>query len=66
MNRLQELRKEAGLSQSGLAVESGISVRTIQDYEQGRVRLNGISIERALPLSRALGVSMEDLLEDGD
>ena len=63
MGHLQKLRKAAGLSQSQLADKSGISWRTIQEYEQGRKRLNGISIERALPLARALGVTIEDLID---
>ena len=64
MSRLQELRKSTGLSQPQLAEKSGVSLSMIRDYEQGRRSLNGIGIARALPLARALGVSIEDLIED--
>lgn len=61
---LKELRVKAGLSQSQLANEVGISVRTIQDYEQGRSDINGIGLARAKKLADALGCKMEDLLEE--
>lgn len=64
MSKLQNLRKSAGLSQGGLAKASGISVRTIQDYEQGKLDVNGIGIKRARDLARALGVAIEELIED--
>ena len=63
MSHLQELRKTAGLSQSQLAEKSGVSLSMIKDYEQGRRSLNGIGIARALPLARALGVSIEKLID---
>jgi len=64
MNRLKYLRESVKLSQSELAKKSGLPLRTIQEYEQGRRKLSGISIERAKPLSDALSVNIEDLLEE--
>ena len=34
--KLQEVRRQAGLSQSELAKLSGVKLRTIQEYENGR------------------------------
>jgi transcriptional regulator with XRE-family HTH domain len=64
MSKLQDLRKAAGLSQSGLATASGVNVRTLQDYEQSKLNINGISIVRAKAIADALGVRIEDLIED--
>lgn len=54
--RLQSLRRQAGLSQAGLARKSGISIRTIQEYEQQRRRP---SIDVAERLAAALGVPLD-------
>lgn len=56
--RLQEFRMRAGLSQSGLAEKSGVSVRTLQEYEQGKMVP---SIDKAAKLAQALGVSLDEL-----
>ena len=39
--KLKDQREKAGLSQGKLADKAGLSVRTLQDYEQGRKNLNG-------------------------
>ena len=36
MNKLKQIREQAGLSQSQLAERAGVSLRTLQDYEQER------------------------------
>jgi transcriptional regulator with XRE-family HTH domain len=64
MAKLKDLRETAGLSQSVLARKSGLSVRTLQDYEQGRRDINGIGIKRAAALVAALGCNIEDLLTE--
>lgn len=61
--KLKEKRTAAGLSQSGLATASGISVRLIQDYEQDHKPINKGAAITIYKLSKALGCSMEDLLE---
>lgn len=61
--RLQALRKEAGLSQSGLAAQSGVPIGTIQDYEHARY---GPSLEIAVKLARALGKPLEAFLPSGE
>jgi len=56
---LQKLRQKAGLSQSGLAKKAGLSVRSIQNWEQGH---RGPSAQGIIALSRGLEVSAEVLL----
>lgn len=58
--KLQELREEAGLSQSELARASGVSVWSLRGYEQGRREPLWDVI---FPLARALGVSCEAFAE---
>lgn len=60
--RLKDLRMSAGLSQSGLAKLSGVSVRTLQDYEQGKKRLAGAAAETVVRLAGCLGTTAEELL----
>src|SRR5262249_34670097 len=53
--KLRELREAKGLSQSGLARESGIALGTIRDYEQGR---GDPLFSKAQRLAHVLGVSL--------
>ena len=59
---LVEIRKQKGLSQSQLAKATGISVRTIQAYEQGKRRLSGASYDDLKKISEILGVTIEELV----
>ena len=62
--RLKKLRESRGLSQRELAKLSGVSLRSIQMYEQ-RVNDSGKAQAQAVfKLSRAIGCTVEDLLED--
>lgn len=60
---LKKRRKAAGLSQSGLAKEVGVSVRTIQQYEQRQKDINKASAERMLAFAKRLYCDVEDLME---
>ena len=60
---LKRIRNAYGYSQSGLADKSGVSLRSIQMYEQRNKDINKGQSETLLRLARALGCSMEDLLE---
>ena len=62
-SRLARLRAYADMSQKALAERSGVSVRMIEQYEQGRKDINRASSATVLQLSRALGCRMEDLIE---
>lgn len=63
MTRLARLRKYAGMSQAYLAKASGVSLRSIQMYEQRNKDINHASAETVYRLSRAIGCGYEDLLE---
>ena len=62
---LKDLRIKNGLSQSALAKASGIPVRTIQQYEQGRKDISKASADYLDSLSRALHCSPESILRRG-
>lgn len=62
--RLKNARKEAGLSQSALAEKAGISMRTLQNYEMGK--RYPASLDIAVSLASALGMTAEDLLSSGE
>lgn len=59
---LRRLRKEAGLTQKDLAQISGVNSRQIQRIELGESRIENITLENALALAGALGVSVESLI----
>lgn len=40
MNRLKQLRLERGLTQQGLSEETGIPIRSIQNWENGKRQIN--------------------------
>ncbi len=61
--RLKKLRLNGGYSQSQLAKKSGISIRTIQQYEQRAKDINKASIETINCLSKALYCNINDLME---
>ena len=60
---LKRIRAAYGCSQSELARRSGVSLRSIQMYEQRNKDINKASAETLYRISRALGCTMEDLLE---
>ena len=60
---LKALRQRSGLSQRELAEQSGVPLRTIQQYEQRQKSINKAQAEYLLMLARALCCDMEDLLE---
>lgn len=61
---LKKLRQRAGLSQSQLAVETGIPVKTIQQYEQRRKDINKAQVEYVIRLSKALCCEPQEILEE--
>lgn len=56
-------RKMKGLSQSQLAKASGVSVRSIQLFEQRKSNINNAQYNHLSAIARALGCGVEDLLE---
>lgn len=62
-NRLQQFRKNLGLTQAQLAADSGVSLRSIQLYEQGEKDINRAAADTVRRLSKVLRCTMEELLE---
>jgi transcriptional regulator with XRE-family HTH domain len=61
MSRLKEIRESSGLSQSKLAEDMNISVRSLQAYEQGKRNLAGAKLETILKACTSLKCSLEDM-----
>ena len=60
---LKRIRSVYGCSQSELAEKSGVSLRSIQMYEQRNKDINKASVDTVFRLAKALGCTMEDLIE---
>ena len=60
---LARYRKVRGFSQSQLANASGLSLRSIQLYEQRQNDINNAQYNRLQALAKTLGCKIEDLLE---
>lgn len=60
---LQVRRIKASFTQKRLSEESGVNLRTLQQYETGAKSINKASGETLKALSRTLCCRMEDLLE---
>ncbi|MBR0093148.1 MAG: XRE family transcriptional regulator [Lachnospiraceae bacterium] len=61
--RLKTLRTNCGLTQSGLASDSGVALRQIQLFEQRQRDINNAAALTLLRLSKSLHCRMEDLME---
>ena len=64
--RLKQIRQRAGMSQSELAEQSGVPVRTIQQYEQRQKNINKAKAEYLVMLARVLNCPAEELIEPID
>lgn len=63
ITNLKIFRKKAGFSQKVLSEISGVPLRTIQQYEQAQKNINSAKAETVLKFAKALGCSVEDLME---
>ena len=61
-SRLARLRAYAGLTQKALADRSGVSIRMIQQYEQGQKNLAHARADVVVRLSKALYCNIEDII----
>lgn len=61
--KLKKIREAAGLSQNDLAAKSGVSLRSIQMYEQRNNDIDKAQGHTLYKLSMALGCDVEDLME---
>lgn len=62
MNKIKELRKEKGLTQTQLAELAGTGQNRISQYESGDLPVENMTIGQAKKIADALGVKIEDLL----
>ncbi len=60
---LKRIRTAYGCSQAELSRQAGVSLRSIQMYEQRRKDINKASAETLYSLSKVLGCTIEDLIE---
>ncbi len=60
---LKRLRTAYGCTQSELAELSGVSLRSVQMYEQHNKDINKASVQTVLRLAKALGCTVEELIE---
>ena len=60
---LKRIRTSYGCTQAELAKRSGVSLRSIQMYEQRNKDINKASAETLYRISKVLGCTMEALLE---
>lgn len=61
--KLKRIREEKEMSQSELSKWTGVSLRTIQQYEQRQKNINKASFDTVYKLADALGCDLKDLYE---
>jgi transcriptional regulator with XRE-family HTH domain len=61
--KLQAIRKLKGFTQKDLAEASGVSLRMVQHYEQGKYNFENVAVLVMLQFANALNCSLADLLE---
>lgn len=62
---LKRLRTTYGCTQAELSARSGVSLRSIQMYEQRKKDINKAGADAIYRLAKVLGCTMEDLIERG-
>lgn len=60
---LKRIRINYGCTQAELSERSGVSLRSIQMYEQRNKNINKANADTVYQLAKALGCTMEDLIE---
>ena len=60
---LKSIRTAYGCTQAELAKRSGVSLRSIQMYEQRNKDINKASVDTIYRIAKVLGCTMEDLVE---
>ena len=61
-SRLKFMREEKGMSQSSLAEQSGVNIRTIQAYEQGLKDINKAQVVTVIQLAEALECDVYEII----
>ena len=60
---LKQIRTSYGCTQAELAEKSGVSLRSIQMYEQRNKDINKASVDAVCRLAKVLGCTIEDLMQ---
>ena len=63
MNKLQQIRKQRGLSQSQLSEKSHVKLINIQMYETNKRNINTAQVNNVYKLAKAIDVTIEELLD---
>lgn len=64
MNKINEYRKNAGISLKDLSQQTNINYNTLRAYEYGYRDINKMQLETALKISKVLKIRIEDLVDD--
>ena len=64
MTKLKKIRLSKNISREKLSEISGISIRTIEGYEQKRRNINNSSVNTMIKLADALECDFFDILEN--
>lgn len=64
MNKLKYIRNKKGMTRKELSEKSGINIRTIEGYEQGKRDIEMAYIDTILSLSIVLDCKISDLIEN--
>lgn len=64
INNIAYYRGIAGLTQQQLADRSGLHKQQVYKIENGKIQIENITLKNALSLAKALGISIDDLLEN--
>lgn len=62
MNKLKELRKNAGYTALQFAMMTGIPLSTIHAYEQGKRSLRGCKLDRLFKMAEALNMDFNTFI----
>ena len=63
---LQVFREDRDLTRKMLAEQTGISVRTIESWEQHRTDLGSAAYDTVMKICKVLDVKPDDLIEEPD
>ena len=64
MNRLKQMREARGMTQSALAMASGVSIRLIQAYEQGYKDINKAQVLTVIKLANTLECDIREIINE--
>lgn len=64
MNKINEYRKNAGISLKDLSQQTKINYNTLRSYEYGYRDIKKMQLETALKISKVLKIRIEDLVDD--